>query len=438
MTLFMLAGTLCFSLFMLLALGTMQAFSMSKRRVLLFSVLAVLFLVAVECVNIFIHLTTPQIVGIMIVVLVIMLTVFFKDVPKAISFTIYVAAFAFGVEGSTLLILRLFGHTPEYPSPALPYLIIALGLFLISFLLRYLIKKRSDMLFFNDRVMYFLLACASVTLVLMYMNLVVPVSSIVLGTWVVGLNDIAYVLFFISSVITFFIIMRYAAKEAVYKTEMLHAEASKKYVQELEESYKKLRTIKHDYLNILSSFKLYIDDKDMDGLARYYHNELAEMNRELLQQDKLIGSLQNLDLPEVKSVLVYKCSGAVQQEIDTTIEILEPVTNLGVSTAIICQMLGILLDNAIEAALEVGEDERKLQIAIIKNRGSKTFIIKNTWKEIDIPISNMFEYRFSTKGKSRGEGLSTVRSYLDRNRGLYLETDLTDGFFTQKLTVKDN
>ena len=438
MTVFMLVGTLCFSLFMLLALGTMQAFSLSKRRVLLFSVLAVLLLVAVEGVNAFLPLTTPLIVGIMIVALVILLMIFLGNVPKAIAFTVYIAAFAFGVEGSTLLILRLLGYTPEYLSPALPYLIVALGLFLISLLIRYLLKKHSDMSFFNDRVMHFLVICASVALVLIYINLVTPASNIVLGTWVIGLNDIAYVLFFISSVITFIIIIRYASKEAAHKTEMLHAEASKKYVHELEESYKTLRTIKHDYLNILSSFQLYIDDKDMDGLARYYHDELAGMNQELLRHDKLIGSFQNLDIPEVKSVLVYKCSVAVQHEIDTDIEILEPVDGLGVSTAIICQMLGILLDNAIEATLEAEQDERKLQVAIVKNPDSKAFIIRNTWKALDIPASKMFEYGYSTKGKGRGEGLSTVRNYLDRNAGLYLETDLTDGYFSQILTVKDN
>ena len=185
----------------------------------------------------------------------------------------------------------------------------------------------------------------------------------------------------------------------------------------------------------LASFKLYIDNKDVDGLTKYYYDELLELNDHLLHQDRLAGSLQNIMLDEVKSILLYKGVIAIQHGIDLSIEATEPIEGLGVSSAIVCQILGILLDNAIEAAVET--DEKQLRIAVVKNQGSKSFIVKNSWKRQEIPLDKLFELGFTTKEKGSGIGLSRVRGYTESIKRLYLETVLADESFTQILTVKD-
>ena len=283
--------------------------------------------------------------------------------------------------------------------------------------------------------MRFLLISAGVALVFTYKNFALPHVHINLRQWTINFGDIAYMLFAVTSVVMLVITLRYISKETALRTEMLLTEASKKYIHDLEESYKALRTIKHDYVNILTSLKLYIDNNDMDGLSKYYYDEFSEMNKELLYQDRLMGSLQNIILSEIKSILIYKGSLAAQHEIDVNVEVNEPIENLGVSTAIVCQLLGILLDNAIEAAQEA--DEKKLHIAIVKTANSIAFIIKNTWKAHDVSVNKLFELGFSTKSEGRGIGLYTARSYTEKIKGLYLETEITDEYFTQTLTVKD-
>ena len=148
-----------------------------------------------------------------------------------------------------------------------------------------------------------------------------------------------------------------------------------------------------------------------------------------------LGSLQNVKINEIKSILIYKGSAAAGHEIDTGIEVRESIEELGVGAAIVCQILGILLDNAIEAATLA--DEKKLHIAIIKNPNSKTFIIKNTWQKQAIPMNKLFELGFSTKEGNRGIGLYTVRSLTEKIKGLFLETEVSDEYFSQILTVKD-
>jgi two-component system sensor histidine kinase AgrC len=294
-------------------------------------------------------------------------------------------------------------------------------------LFRLYLKKRIDMNIFNSKSLYLITAICGVMIIAAYINYQSDLAD--------GSGDMMYALSFVSVVVMFVIVIRFVFKENAMHTEKLIAEASKKYISDLETSYTALRTVKHDYVNILSSFKLYIENKDMDGLTKYYNDELFEMNKDLLNQDRLIGCLQNVRINEVKSILIYKCSMAAQHQVETNIEVREPVDDLGVSTAIVCQMLGILLDNAVEAASEA--TEKSLSIAIIKNPHSKTFIIKNTWNRQEIAANKLFEWGFSTKSKNRGIGLYTLRQYTDKLTNLYLETAFTPDYFTQTLTVKD-
>ena len=52
-------------------------------------------------------------------------------------------------------------------------------------------------------------------------------------------------------------------------------------------------------------------------------------------------------------------------------------------------------------------------------------------------MNKIFELGFSTKGKNRGTGLHAVRNYTEKIKGLHLETEVTDEYFCQILTVKD-
>jgi two-component system sensor histidine kinase AgrC len=80
---------------------------------------------------------------------------------------------------------------------------------------------------------------------------------------------------------------------------------------------------------------------------------------------------------------------------------------------------------------------KKLEIAIIKNPTSKVFIVKNSWDKQNVPIDKFFELGFSTNTDGRGVGLYTVQSYVKKINGLNLETEISDEFFIQILTVKD-
>lgn len=101
------------------------------------------------------------------------------------------------------------------------------------------------------------------------------------------------------------------------------------------------------------------------------------------------------------------------------------------------RILGILLDNAIEASSEC--DEKVIHVSFRKedNRHRLIMGIENTYKNKDINVDKIFEKDFSTKSKksNSGLGLWEVRQILKKNNNLNLFTSKGDEFFSQQFEI---
>lgn len=216
--------------------------------------------------------------------------------------------------------------------------------------------------------------------------------------------------------------------------ELVENTAFEQYTQELETAYDALRVIKHDYTNILSSIKLYIDEKNIDGLKKYYYHEFDELTKEIQADRKVIDALQKVRVKELKSILVYKLSLAAELDLDIHLEVRYIVGNVPISKVLLCQIIGILLDNAIEASRE--STKKQLKLAIISEAKKTTILIENSWVSRELPLKKFFEKGFSTKGNNRGLGLFTVDELVEKHDQLDLETQISDERFLQIFTMK--
>ena len=101
------------------------------------------------------------------------------------------------------------------------------------------------------------------------------------------------------------------------------------------------------------------------------------------------------------------------------------------------RVLGILLDNAIEAAKEC--DEKVVYLELRKDLRSprQLLIIKNTYKNKNIDTEKIFDKNYSTKPKNSGLGLWEVRQILKRNNNLNLFTTKNNDYFIQQLEMYD-
>ena len=368
------------------------------------------------------------------------LAILFKSIKRAALVVLYGIPTIWSISAISSLFLTVIGRADLYVELAgvLAFVLTGLVLALLVHGIRKFLKNRIDMNIFNNSMMHILIVTCAIALALIYMNHAEDQAFMIFRTpdtvLPVNLAEIAYTLLFVSLGAMIITIVRNVSKEATLRAERLLHKASEIYTRDLEEAYKTLRIVKHDYANMMTTFKLYMDKSDLDGLRRYYE-EVHQLNENALYQNKLMTSLQNIKINEIKGLLIYKCATASEGQIAVTIETPDLIERLGTSTAIVCQILGILLDNAIEAAEEA--EEKKLSIALFADTNATVFVIKNTWTPQDIPMGKLFDYGFSTKGPERGVGLSTVRSYLDQIAGLSLQTEMDTQNFTQILTVKD-
>ena len=99
------------------------------------------------------------------------------------------------------------------------------------------------------------------------------------------------------------------------------------------------------------------------------------------------------------------------------------------------RILGILLDNAIEASSECDEKIINMVIKNEENKHRQILYIENTYTNKDVDTDKIYEKAFTTKPHNTGLGLWEVRKILNRNTNLNLFTSKNDKFFSQQLEI---
>nr|WP_317284108.1 GHKL domain-containing protein [uncultured Sellimonas sp.] len=99
----------------------------------------------------------------------------------------------------------------------------------------------------------------------------------------------------------------------------------------------------------------------------------------------------------------------------------------------VIQILGIFLDNAIEAAKEC--INKRIWISIRETEKRFFFRIENTCLKVP-DLVEMFERSYSTKGENRGNGLYWARELIGKHPDMYHETQIKNGNVIQKLEIE--
>lgn len=208
------------------------------------------------------------------------------------------------------------------------------------------------------------------------------------------------------------------------------------YMTQIEELYQQLRGFKHDYTNIMASMASYIDTEDLDGLKTYYEKEILPVSMKIRKGNDAVGKLYNLELLELKSLVSLQLNYALEMNIEVSVEVTERIERVEMKTLDLVRIMGILLDNAIEACQECKQPE--LQMAVVRMENGIAFIIRNTYVEHDIDYSRIGTAGVSSKGKQRGVGLYNIKRLLDEYENVFLDTEYGNRFFTQMLQIYES
>lgn len=212
-------------------------------------------------------------------------------------------------------------------------------------------------------------------------------------------------------------------------------ESEKLYNKSLTILHDSIRCFRHDFSNMVSAIGGFISSNDMDGLKSYYS--------ELLADCQTINNLSTLspeviNNPAVYSLLTAKYHRADESGIKINLEIFLDLNTINMKIYEFTKILGILMDNAIEAASECDDKIVNLIMRNDRKHSRQLLIIENTYKDKNIDTEKIYEKSYSTKPNNTGLGLWEVRKILKKNRNLNLFTSKDDVLFKQQLEIYYN
>jgi two-component system sensor histidine kinase AgrC len=217
-------------------------------------------------------------------------------------------------------------------------------------------------------------------------------------------------LFVILMLVSVFILQKWYLREL--KKEVGDTEDT--YQLEIQSLISSVQSLRHDFSNHIQV---------LHGLLKLEHHDkaldyLATLSREV----HLIESIKlDVSNPGLSVLLQIKKLSAQNHNIDINFDVSNDSFNT-IKTTDLIKLLSNLIDNAIEAATELPEQERKMNIVCKVDSNNYMFEIKNTGPAInEKDKEHIFKSGFSTKkvrqGKMRGQGLFIVKEVVSRYGG---------------------
>lgn len=209
-------------------------------------------------------------------------------------------------------------------------------------------------------------------------------------------------------------------------------ESAESYNNTLHILHDNVRGFKHDFDNIVTTIGGYIRTEDMKGLKKYYlqlEDDCQRVNNLYLLNPEII----NNDV--IYNLLTKKYNEAEEKDIKVNITFLLDFSTLHMKIYEFARILGILLDNAIEASSECEERIINLTFRNDSKNSRELIIIENTYNDKNLDTEKIFEKGVSGKDNHTGLGLWEVRKLIKKNNNINLYTSKNDNFFCQQLEI---
>ena len=247
-----------------------------------------------------------------------------------------------------------------------------------------------------------------------------------------NLPVIITVLSLISLIAYFFITFYSLSKTTKLEATKQNLEETTLYNKTLTILHDNMRCFKHDFNNILQAIGGYIQINDMEGLKKNYKQILKDCDK---VNNLYVLSPDVINNPAIYSILASKYYSADAKGITISLDVFLDLNDLKMQVYEFTRILGILLDNAIEASSECEEKIINITIRNEENKHRQVLIISNTYPNKDVDTEKIYEKAYTTKPNNTGLGLWEVRKILNKNTNLNLFTTKNSEFFTQQLEI---
>lgn len=196
-------------------------------------------------------------------------------------------------------------------------------------------------------------------------------------------------------------------------------EIMQKYYAEVENMYRKMRGWRHDYRHHIQVMKVHAVNGEYEAICDY----LDMLDDDLTNVETVIKTGNRM----ADAILNSKLSIAMEQHIKIKAEANVPVA-LTVSELDLCIIIGNLLDNAIDACLELPIEERLIRIYMEMKGNYLYFALTNT-------ASGKKKKHFkTTKGEGHGLGIARIDAIVKKYGG-YVTRASEDGAFSTEVLL---
>lgn len=205
-----------------------------------------------------------------------------------------------------------------------------------------------------------------------------------------------------------------AKKVAAFENEILQ-----KHYAEVENMYKKMRGWRHDYRHHIQAMKVHAANGEYDEIAKY----LDLLDDDLTNVETVIKTGNRM----ADAILNSKLSLAAEKQITVKAEAKIPVS-LTVSELDLCVIIGNLLDNAIDACMELPAPERLIRI-YMEMKGNYLYLaLTNT------AGGKKKQHFRTTKGAGHGFGIARIDAIVKKYGG-YVTRASEDGAFSTEVLL---
>jgi sensor histidine kinase regulating citrate/malate metabolism len=190
------------------------------------------------------------------------------------------------------------------------------------------------------------------------------------------------------------------------------------YAENTQKQYEESQRLRHDMKQSVNALAALCGQGKYDKLAEY----LAEMSQHIDIAEATVNTGNEI----VNAILNTKLSYAKSKGIKTLCSTVNDFG--GIEDIDLCNLLGNMLDNAVEACLAcpAGED-RYIEVSVIADKENLTVITKNSFNREVVKKNPQLQTTKSDEAEPHGFGVRTIKSIAERYQGkaeFYEEKDL--------------
>ena len=271
-----------------------------------------------------------------------------------------------------------------------------------------------------------------ITTILMLLVAIISTMAVYLK-WnyiiVLSINTVLIIIFV-------FISIKFASAKNKYNEISNKYETSISSLRQYEAMIDKYRLYNHENKNELQTLRNLISKKNTKAL-KYIDGILED---KIKDNEKIMRKTFKIPEGGLRAIIYGKLCKMDELGIKYSLDIARDVRtvdliNMDEEIVLnICKILGVFLDNAIEAVKNLKEKQITIEIYLMD--GKLCIDITNNF-EGKLELDKLDKEKYTTKGKNHGYGLSLVKQIIDDNSNIFEnEKSISRNTFTQKLKIK--